>query len=297
MGGRVQRDMWRDNGFPVKRGAAADDWGQKCARLHLRCLVIGCCVCVSLPLYQSSEASSQPLPCPWISRGLCRRSRSCLLRSSRRRAGPHALSAQTTSQGTTWHTDSRAHKHTHARTEAHTRTHTHTRSPPLKKKVCRLNWRSRLKSIQAANQRRASEGREGEAEWAPPRGSASVVSQQRGKKKVLEGASRLRPVSQEKVRAPPGKLPGKGSQRLVAAISWNYSARGAGERVRSRSGANTLFKYGHWHSGHSFLDNCDYKKLPPNTHTHTRRKSYIPLVCGGSHTINQSTTKPSATDK
>lgn len=145
LGVRVRREMWRDNGFVAKVGAAADDWGQKCVGLHLCCLVIGCHVCVRvcvLPLYQSSEASSQPLPCPWISRGLCRRSRSCLLHSSRRRAGPHALSAQTTSQGTTWHTDSRAHKHTHTRTGAH------TRSPPRKKKkkkVCRLNWWSHRK--------------------------------------------------------------------------------------------------------------------------------------------------------
>lgn len=73
----------------------------------------------TLPLCRSSEASSQPLPCPGISRELCRRSQSCLHHSSRRRASPHALSAQTTSQGTTWHTDwlprTQTHTHIHAR--------------------------------------------------------------------------------------------------------------------------------------------------------------------------------------
>lgn len=108
------------------------------------------CACVSLlPLCQSSKAFSQPLPCPGISRVLYRRSQSCLLHSSHRRAGPHALSAQTTSRGTTWHTDSLAHKHTHKH-------NTHTLTLP--QKCARSATATGTQKYSVTEEHRTSEG-------------------------------------------------------------------------------------------------------------------------------------------
>lgn len=55
LGGRVQRDMWRDKGFTVKRGAATDDWGQKCqaASLLPSDWLLGVCVLTSLSIFRS----------------------------------------------------------------------------------------------------------------------------------------------------------------------------------------------------------------------------------------------------
>lgn len=221
---------------------------------------------MSLPLYQSSEASSQPLPCPWISRGLCRRSRSCLLHSSRRRAGPHALSAQTTSRGTTWHTDSRAHKHTHARTEAHT--HIRTVPPPKEKKV-------QAQTVEPAQKYTSHKSAQGECRVrrrgrvGSSTGVGRCCQSAEGKEESAGRSQPFAPCESGKSQSPARALREKGLQRLAVAVARNYNAS-----VRRRPVANTLFKYGHWHSGHSFLDNCDYKKLPP-THTHTERVTYL----------------------
>lgn len=141
------------------------------------CVLLCACV-LPVPPCRSSEASSQPPPCPEKSTGLCRRSRSSLLHSSRRRAGPHALSAQTTSRGTTWHTDSRAHRHTHTHSPGKSAGSTNRRCPEGegKKKVVRNQpgrakgekWReaecfppaSRVRSVDVVGQQnRLSEGR------------------------------------------------------------------------------------------------------------------------------------------
>ena len=113
-----------------------------------RCVFCSVCVCVCVlpvPPCRSSEASSQPPPCPEKSTGLCRRSRSSLLHSSRRRAGPHALSAQTTSRGTTWHTDSRAHRHTHTHSPGKSAGSTNRRCPEGGKKKVVRNQPGRVK--------------------------------------------------------------------------------------------------------------------------------------------------------
>lgn len=102
----------------------------------------------ALPLCQSSKASSLPLPCLWKSKGPCRRSQSCLLHSSHSRAGPRALSGQTTSRGTTWHTGSHTPAHTHTRIHTHAHARTHTHSSP---KACTLDphrdlWTQRMRT-------------------------------------------------------------------------------------------------------------------------------------------------------
>lgn len=157
------------------------------------------CVRVStLPLCRSSEASSQPLPCPGISRELCRRSQSCLHHSSRRRASPHALSAQTTSQGTTWHTDwlprTQTHTHIHARSNKVWLPNYLTAIPKVYKS--RMSW----EQVKENNTKE---------KWSSflHRARVDVVSQQsrlsgRRNQKVLERESErersLLPVSEEK---------------------------------------------------------------------------------------------------
>ena len=133
------------------------------------CVSVCVCVCVCVlpvPPCRSSGASSQPPPCPEKSTGLCRRCRSSLLHSSRRRAGPHALSAQTTSRGTTWHTDSRAHRHTH--------THSPERVQARPTGAAQKGRKKKKKKESGISPERVKGEKRGEAECFPPASRVGV---------------------------------------------------------------------------------------------------------------------------
>lgn len=155
LGVRFRREMWSDNGFVAKVGAAADDWGQKCVGLHLCCLVIGCCVCVcylfinlqkllhSYFLVPGYPEGSVDAPEAASSTVLVEEQVLMLYLHKRRARGRHGILT-----------------HTHTNTRIHAQQHTHTRSPrPEGKKKCAgSTGGAASKSIQATNQHGASEG-------------------------------------------------------------------------------------------------------------------------------------------
>lgn len=104
----------------------------------------------------------------------------------------------------------------------------------------------------------------------PSTGVGQCCQSAEGKEESAGRNQPFAPCESGKSRSPARALLQKELQRPRVVVDWDCNARGAEERVRSRPVANTLFKYGHWHSGHSFLDNCDYKKLSlSHTYTHT----------------------------
>lgn len=116
----------------------------------------------------------------------------------------------------------------------------------------------------------------------PSTGVGQCCQSAEGKEESTGRSQPFAPCESGTSQSPARLLLQKGLGRPAVAVERNYKARRAEERVRGRPVANTLFKYGHWHSGHSFLDNCDYKKLPP-THTHTERVTYLRSAAG--HTL------------
>lgn len=97
--------------------------------------------------------------------------------------------------------------HAHTNTRIHAQKHTHTRAhgPPPQKKSAGSTGGAGSKVYKPQVSRGRVKG-EKERQSGFLHGGRPVLSVSRGgKKKVLEGASRLRPVSQEKVRAPPGR--------------------------------------------------------------------------------------------